>query len=267
LFEKQSIAKVFNKKCNYTMENDNPTTQLELARRLVQQLEQGNEQDVALTLQQLCSSTERELFAEIGKLTRDLHDALKNTHNDSRLAAITRDDIPDAKERLSYVIERTEKATHRTLNAVEEGLPLAEALYTKTSEFFNHWTRFRKREMNVAEFRVFAKELDEFFTTTSKQSDRLRILMSEILMAQDFQDLTGQVISRVIRMVQDVEDNLVELLRLSSERLEPVLAQEQSIQEPAQPSRGPIVPNTKDSLHDVVSGQDDVDDLLSSLGF
>jgi chemotaxis protein CheZ len=63
---------------------------------------------------------ERELFDELGKLTRELHEALNSFRGDSRLIELTRDEIPDAKERLNYVVSMTEQATHRTLNALDE---------------------------------------------------------------------------------------------------------------------------------------------------
>ncbi len=254
------------------MDNQDNTLRLQLARQLVEHLEAGDDEQANLVLSQLSMKFERELFEEIGKLTRDLHDALKSSRNDSRLTEITRDEIPDAKERLNYVITMTEQATNRTLNAVDEGLPLAEELQSRVSVLQDDWMRLRKREMTLEQFRTYARELESFLASTGAQTERLRQLMSEIMMAQDFQDLTGQIIGRVIRVVQDVETHLVDLLRLSSGRLEV----QSPPAEPPTPDqdaaaklmqRGPAVPNTKDSQNDIVSGQDDVDDLLSSLGF
>jgi chemotaxis protein CheZ len=150
-------------------------------------------------------------------------------------------------------------------------MPLVESLHQRSLELTARWTRFRKRELSVEEFRVFAQELDQFFVESGEEADRIRTLMSEIMMAQDFQDLTGQIIRRVIRLVQEVEENLVGLIRLSSSRMEPPKAlpreEEEAEHLAASKSFGPIVPNTHDAAAEVVSGQDDVDALLSSLGF
>lgn len=240
-------------------------SRLDLARRLVAQLERGDEDGAIATIHRLGAPFERALFEELGKLTRELHEALKSTRDDSRLAELTRDEIPDAKQRLNYVITMTEQATHRTLNAVDQGLPVAEALHEKTRALLEDWQRFRRREMTLEGFRQFANELDEFFAAAETQTERLRALMSDIMMAQDFQDLTGQIIGRVIRTVQKVEDSLVELLRLSSSRMEtfkPAVVAETTTR-----GQGPAVPQTKDTLAQVVTSQDEVDDLLSSLGF
>lgn len=257
------------------MDNDEErtTSQLELARRLVEHLEAGEHEAANEVIRQLRHPFERELFDELGKLTRDLHEALNSFRGDSRLVELTQEDIPDAKERLNYVVSMTEQATHRTLNALDEGIPLLESLHDRSAELTERWTRFRNRELSVEEFRAFALELDAFFVASGQETERVKALMSEIMMAQDFQDLTGQIIRRVIRLVQELEENLVGLIRLSSSRMEPAKTAAKQAEDEwaagleASRGHGPIVPNTQDSTADVVSGQDDVDALLSSLGF
>lgn len=254
------------------MDNDeeNLVFQLQLARQLVEHLEAGNSSDVSNVIRQLRIPYERELFDELGKLTRDLHEALNSFRGDSRLTELTRDEIPDAKERLNYVVTMTEQATHRTLNALDEAMPIAESLQTRSQGLAGNWQRFRRRELSVEEFREFARAVDVFFSASNEETERLRTLMSEVMMAQDFQDLTGQIIRRVIRLVHEVEENLVGLIRLSSARMDPghgIKATKTVADADAVTSHGPIVPNTHDATADVVSGQDDVDALLSSLGF
>ncbi len=255
------------------MENDanGMNSQLDLARQLVEHLEAGDDESADLVLRQLRAPYERELFDELGKLTRELHEALNSFRGDSRLVELTQDEIPDAKERLNYVVSMTEQATHRTLNAIDEGLPIAESLNQRAQILTESWTRFRGRKLSVEEFRELAQELDSFFLTTGEETERLRSLMSEVMMAQDFQDLTGQIIRRVIRLVQELEENLVGLIRLSSARMEPDGKSRQVAGKDAGSGEGravgPVVPNTQDAASEVVSGQDDVDALLSSLGF
>lgn len=250
---------------------------LALARQLLEQLEAEQDEEASVTIMRLGAPYERQLFDELGRLTRDLHEALKSFRDDSRLLEITQADFPDAKERLNHVITMTEQATHRTLNAVDSALPITDALQDRSAHFAEVWEQFRERKLNVVQFRQLATELDEFLHHTTEETRRLGKLMSEIMMAQDFQDLTGQIISRVIKLVQEVEENLVGLVRLSGERLEPgkipaptakaSSAPDRGAPRPIAPPQGPPVPNTKDTEADIVSGQDDVDDLLSSLGF
>ncbi|QGU33482.1 protein phosphatase CheZ [Thermochromatium tepidum] len=244
---------------------------LDLARQLVECLEKGQRSEADDIIRQLRLPYERELFEELGKLTRELHEALKSFRGDARLIELSRDEIPDAKERLNYVVSMTEQATHRTLNALDESMPIAESLHGRSGVLREQWNRFRHRELSVDEFRELARELDDFLIQTGQETERLKSLMSEILMAQDYQDLTGQIIRRVIRLVQEVEENLVGLIRLSSARMDLPRVDKAVVAEggDSMDSRGhgPIVPNTQDMVADVVSSQDDVDALLSSLGF
>ena len=250
--------------------------QLEKARQLVAAMEAGDDLPANRLIEELGRMHESVLFQELGKLTRDLHEALNAFRLDSRLAEIAQNEIPDAKERLNYVVAMTEQAAHRTLNAVEDCLPKAEYLSRQARDLGESWAKFRKRELSAEEFRVLSKALSEFLVHSAEDGEAIRRNLSDVLMAQGFQDLTGQVIRRVIDLVQDVEKNLVGLVRITGERLsapeqkktsEPKIAKESS----PQPARdvtaaGPAVPGTKEA-NDVVSGQDDVDDLLSSLGF
>lgn len=234
---------------------------LERARELVQQIEAGNEAEAGRILDELTFTRQANLFNEVGKLTRELHDALNGFRLDSRITDLAAKEIPDAKERLKYVISKTEEAADRTLTAVEDSIPLCEGIDARAGELRQEWERFTRREMNAAEFRELSRKVADFLGFLSGESLKLKNNLNDVLMAQDFQDLTGQVIRRVITLVADVEDNLVNMVRVSG----------QSMAHPA-PSKkektaaeGPQVPGLGHA--DAVSGQDEVDDLLSSLGF
>lgn len=238
------------------------------ARQLVAELEAGNSDAASDLLDELARRRDTGLFQELGKLTRELHDTLNSFHLDSRITALTEHDIPDAKERLNYVITMTEQAAHRTLTAVEDSLPIAEELLTRANELQDKWQRFRRKDMEVSEFRALVPEIDSFLDLTSGHATKLNASLSDVLMAQDFQDITGQIIRRVINLVKDVEDNLVSLIRISGQRMAPAekaAAKPVASKEDLSRGVGPQVPGVDHG--DVVHGQDDVDDLLSSLGF
>jgi chemotaxis protein CheZ len=122
------------------------------------------------------------------------------------------------------------------------------------------------RDLQLGQFKELCKLLDDFLQVSVSDADSLRQYLTEILMAQDFQDLTGQMIRRVINLVQEVEVKLVEMLTMFGEVSKPL-----SIKEPVKnevngiEAEGPIM-NASERV-DVVDGQNDVDDLLSSLGF
>jgi chemotaxis protein CheZ len=241
-------------------------SRLEQARELVSLLEAGDEQGADTVLQKLTDLHESALFQELGRLTRQLHEAINGFLLDERLQALAQHEMKDAAERLSYVIEMTEKSANTTLNAVEQSMPLVEGLTRQAQGLDQRWRQFRERELSVDDFRTLTAELSEFFPAIVQQGGELGGQLNAVLMAQDFQDLTGQIIRKVIGLVQDVEDKLVQIIRLSGAR--PGTKEARQLEAPTtgdESGHGPPVPGV--DTGDLVQGQDDVDDLLSSLGF
>lgn len=231
---------------------------LTLAKELVAQLEAGNEEEAKRITSQLADGNESALFQEVGRLTRELHEAINDFLLDPRINVMAKVDIPDASERLSYVITMTEKSANTTLTAVEAGLPLADQLGRESAVIAERWQRFCNRQLSVDEFRELSRDLGGFLETVGQNTQALSGYLTEVLMAQDFQDLTGQIIRQVITLVHDVEVKLVQLVRISGDR---PLDQEKDIHK----LEGPVIPGVDQG--NTVNDQDDVDDLLSSLGF
>ena len=232
---------------------------LDRARTLVAKIEAGGEDDAQQLLNEFAGHRESVMFQEIGRLTRELHDTLNSFQNDARLASLTERDIPDAKERLNYVLSMTDQAARRTLAAVEESVPLNEAIGQRAGNLQQEWERFTRRQMEPAEFRALSHRLNEFLMLTKDDTSKIHTRLMDVLMAQEYQDLTGQVIHRVIRLVQDVEHSLVGLIKFSSKN------GATSATDSHNGLEGPQI--NPSSRPDVVSNQDEVDDLLSSLGF
>ncbi len=231
-------------------------------RTLAQTVESGNSEEAARLLDELTSLREKTLFQELGRLTREFHEALQSFRLDSRIATLTAQDFPDARERLNYVVSMTAQSANRTMTAVEESMPICESLEEQASSLRSEWSRFTKRKMNPDEFRDLSRRLGEFLDGICTDTPKLRNNLQEVLMAQDFQDLTGQIIHRVVQLVDEVENNLVELIRISGQGMVPERAEEKKEDRIA--ASGPPVPGVDVGT---VAGQDEVDDLLSSLGF
>ncbi len=233
---------------------------LDKARALVEALEAGAKERSEALLQELGEMHENALFEELGRLTRELHEAINGFLLDERIQRIADFEIPDATERLKYVIQVTERAAHTTLEAVERGMPLVGALEADATDLTADWQRFRERRLDLGEFRELAQRLDAFLERTARDGSELHRLLGDVLMAQDYQDITGQIIRRVIELVHDVEQRLVQLVRLTGGRRELERPPEDGIA-----ATGPAIPGTHRA--NVVQDQDEVDDLLSSLGF
>ncbi|TPQ25023.1 protein phosphatase CheZ [Methylomonas koyamae] len=236
---------------------------LQLARELVSALEKGDEATADQILDQVAGVRETQLFQEVGRLTRQLHDTMVSFSVDSKITEMTEHDIPDAKERLQYVIAMTEQAANQTLTAVEDLLPVSDELSNRVNQLAGQWNRFLDREMPFDEFKAMSADLSQYFNQSRLELDKIQAGLNDILMAQGFQDITGQIIRRVIDLVQDLENSMVNLIKISSRKVGP------NTQKPAHENElpGPVVPGVDDREGDVATSQVDVDDLLSSLGF
>jgi chemotaxis protein CheZ len=236
---------------------------VEHARKLSECIESGNLDDADKILDNLTKMRESSLFQELGKLTREFHDALNGFRLDSRITNFTENDIPDARERLNYVITMTEQSADRSLNAVEQALPLCERIDSSASSIKKKWAKFTNRKLSADQFRVLSREMSQFLDDVCTDTPVVKDRLQEVLMAQDFQDLTGQIIRRVITLVEDLEGSLVELVRISGQ------SQNSSKQDKPEQDKlkgtGPVIPGVDGS--ESIMEQDDVDDLLSSLGF
>ncbi|MGM0592954.1 MAG: protein phosphatase CheZ [Pseudomonadota bacterium] len=242
---------------------------VERVRELSRYVEEGNEAEADRVLDQIAKLRESSLFQELGKLTRQFHEALNNFRLDSRITRFAEKEFPDARERLRHVVDMTAKSADRSLTATEESMPICDNIQQQAEQFKAQWQRFTQREMSADEFRQLSVELNDFFDELGRGSTQLRTNLNEVVMAQDFQDLTGQIIERVITLVDEMEDSLVELIRISGQDLVPNEAPGEKRKEPEQDKlkgTGPTIPGVDDA-QEVVSGQDEVDDLLSSLGF
>ncbi|AEX22775.1 MULTISPECIES: protein phosphatase CheZ [Vibrio] len=243
---------------------------LEQAKSLVQMLENGQQEQANMLVASLYEGVENPMLQEIGALTRDLHDSLKQFNFDQRMTEIAQDEIPDARDRLNYVIEKTELAANKTMDAVDCCLPIADNLHEGLLQVRPQWNELMRGRIELSEFKALCHRIDKLLVQVEGDSTELRGQLTEILMAQDFQDLTGQIIRRVITLVNEVEGRLVDILTVFSgnkpeEQTQVLTTSADKKNKPSSEAEGPILhPELRE---DAVSSQDEVDDLLSSLGF
>lgn len=224
-------------------------------------LEEGDELQFLAVLDALVQRRERMLFDELRKLTSGLQSALDSFRVDSRLMDLAQKEVPDAHHRLDHVLTLTDEAAHRTMDLVERSGPLAERTVREATDIIELWKRFRARSIAVDEFRSLTVRMDEFLETTRTDMDMVRSNLSEVLLAQGYQDLTGQIIRGVMKLVRELEVALGNLVQLSSTRTAQVGA---VLSDETRRGFGPVVPGI--DRGPAVSGQQDVDALLSGLG-
>lgn len=246
------------------------------APQLLESLQQGRLDETAQLLNELNEIRNHTLYQEVGKLTRELHNAIVKLEMDTSATGGDPSPITDATDRLSYVVAMTEKAANRTMDLVEESTPLVNYVSYEAQSLTADWQRFMRREMNAGEFRDLVRRVDAFLQRSMNDGGQLSHNLSEIMLAQDFQDLTGQVIKRVTRLVSELESNLLNLVLMAGQvdrmagirhDCEALRLEQEKQKREKESSNGEGPQMHADIREDVVSGQDDVDDLLSSLGF
>ncbi|MBW3696387.1 protein phosphatase CheZ [Vibrio sp. T187] len=236
---------------------------LEQAKQLVQLLEAEEQQEADALVRSIYEGATNPMLQEIGELTRDLHDSLTQFNLDERMSVIANDEIPDARDRLQYVIDKTEVAANKTMDAVDRCLPIADNLHECLLQVRPQWNELMHGRIELAQFKALCHRIDGLLVQVEGDSTELRGQLTEILMAQDFQDLTGQIISKVITLVNEVEGRLVEILTaFGASQTEQTADKEKKASIEAE---GPIL--NPEERTDAVASQDEVDDLLSSLGF
>ncbi|WP_460836841.1 protein phosphatase CheZ [Noviherbaspirillum agri] len=203
------------------------------------------------------SFAQEEMLARVGQMTRMLHDSLRGLGFD-QLIAKAANDIPDARDRLEYVARMTEQAAQRVLTATETATPLQEEIESGASDIAQGWQSVLQGSFSEQHYRQMAERTLVYLEQTGGSANLTKQHLLNIMMAQDFQDLTGQVIKKVTELAHGLEQQLVQLLL-------DYAPSEMRREAPSGLLNGPQI-NPAGNV-DVVANQGQVDDLLESLGF
>lgn len=188
---------------------------------------------------------------KLGMLTRQLHDSLNQLGFTDRLKDSAQE-LPDAQSRLTYIARLTGEAAEKVLSRVDLAKIQHDFIAAETSKL----AAFIIKDPVAA---VATGAVYNFVADVERASKEIDMHLTEIMMAQDFHDLTGQVIARVVNLTSTIEKQLIELLIQTAPSAAPI---QPKIQEGL---AGPVVDPT--SRTDIVTDQSQVDDLLASLGF
>ena len=197
------------------------------------------------------------VYNKLGHLARNLHDSLRGLGYDKMLEDTARQ-IPDARQRLAYIAEMTEQAASKVLNAADIAKPVQDELIAVSNVMSERWDKMFANQLTVDEFKALAADTRTFFKQAPQRLQITNDQLMAIVMAQDFQDLTGQVIKKVVEMAQDMESQLVSVLIEA-------MPDERRAEAPDSLMNGPVI--NAQGRSDVVTSQSQVDDLLESLGF
>jgi chemotaxis protein CheZ len=199
------------------------------------------------------SSANSPMFDRLGHIVRQLHDSLRELGYDRSLSDIATE-VTDAAGRLEYIATLTEQAANKVLNSIDEAMPVQDALIQTAKDVEGRWDQLFDGKLGLDEFKLLAQDSRRFAGTVANNGEAEKARLMEIMMAQDFQDITGQIIKKVVTITQKLERELAQLLidnapqsTREKEKVVDLLA-------------GPDVPTS-------ALAQTDVDDLLADLGF
>jgi chemotaxis protein CheZ len=199
-----------------------------------------------------------EVLCRVGHMTRTLHDSLRGLGLD-KLVEKAASDIPDARDRLDYVARLSEQAAKRVLDATDTASPLQDAIESRSAELGSAWQALLDSgTAGEADWKALAQRSVKALAENERAATATRAELMNIMLAQDFQDLTGQVIGKITSIAQDLEKQLVQVLidfapsEIKRELDNGLL-------------NGPQI--KPEGNVEVVANQGQVDDLLDSLGF
>jgi chemotaxis protein CheZ len=199
------------------------------------------------------SSANSPMFDRLGHIVRQLHDSLRELGYDRSLSDIATE-VTDAAGRLEYIATLTEQAANKVLNSIDEAMPVQDTLIQTAKDIEGRWDQLFEGKLGLDEFKLLAQDSRRFASTVANNGEAEKARLMEIMMAQDFQDITGQIIKKVVTITQKLERELAQLLidnapqsTREKEKVVDLLA-------------GPDVPTS-------ALAQTDVDDLLADLGF
>ncbi|MFZ2301991.1 MAG: protein phosphatase CheZ [Gallionella sp.] len=194
---------------------------------------------------------------QIGHMARTLHDTLRELGLNKEIEKAAAS-IPNARDRLNYVATLTQQAAEKVLNATDAAQPIMEKVEVESYRLAGQWQMLFEKKLDVEQFKNLVMQTHAFLYEVPKQTKATNGYLMEIMMAQDFQDLTGQVIKKIIEVTKEMEQQLVTLLL---ETAPPAVKAEYE----TGLLNGPVI--NAEGRTDVVTSQDQVDDLLESLGF
>ena len=206
----------------------------------------------------VAAASEGVVYNRLGQLARQVHDALRELGLDTTLHRAA-EAVPDARQRLAYVARTTEQAASRVLNATDVAAPIQAELASGADALCARWDELYAGRLSPEAFRELSADTRAFLGAVGEGARGTGAQLHEIMMAQDFQDLTGQVIKRLVELTRTLETQLLQVL------IEAAPAQALEPEQAAGLLNGPVI--DAGGRSDVVQDQAQVDELLERLGF
>lgn len=223
-------------------------------------LASGDESAFRGAFERLRAELNVEMNPELRRITENVQEALRQFRREARLEVLADQEVPDARRRLAHVVKLTEDAAHRTLDLVEQSGPLVDRIGNDAAQLLEEWSLHGSRQLAVSTF--WPERAYETLERAVRDTDLLRRYLGQMLLAQGYQDLSGQIIHAVINLAVELENVLGELVKLT--RADDASGDPASDSPTMRDGMGPQIPGIMPSA-EIVGGQDDIDALLASV--
>lgn len=200
----------------------------------------------------------KNIFSRVGHLTRQLRNNMTSLGLD-RAIINAAEAIPDTRDRLSYIVSKTSQAADRALTCVETARPLQDRLHDRAVHLSGRWDEWFAEPVELPVAKDLVSDTRQFLRDVPELASKTNAELTEIMMAQDFQDLTGQVVQKMMHLIESIEKELIQVL---VENMSGIA--DSAGEEPVNLKNGPQISQNQAG---VVATQDQVDDLLADLGF
>ncbi|MEO8013623.1 MAG: protein phosphatase CheZ, partial [Polaromonas sp.] len=151
-----------------------------------------------------------QLINRIGQLTRQMRESIRELGLDKGIAKVA-EAIPNARDRLGYIAQMTERAAERALNAIDVAQPIQDGLASQAKALTRRWDAWFEHPVELDAARELVLDNRAYLAAVPQQVSATNAQLMEIMMAQDFQDLTGQVIKKMMHVIQDMDTQLLQL--------------------------------------------------------
>lgn len=188
---------------------------------------------------------------KIGQAAAQLHRLLKELGHAKGLER-SASTMPDARARLSFIDQTMHDASEKTISAVENSLPLTKSTRKSCAKL--------SKKLSAAEdlaHHALVQETISELGEIAASEDSIHHDLMQIMEAQEFRDVAGQMVNKILGAAVEIETILLDILREYAPNHDDSLISHEGL------TAGPTVKSGADD----VSGQDDVDDLLASMGF
>lgn len=204
-----------------------------------------------------------DLALEIGRLTKEIYDGLNSIYQDPKIAEISESELMKARDRLEYVVEKTEESANTTMDIIERCSPMLKQLSSNADQLIDATRKMQHADSGDSEdLKKYRQDIAHFLMTSKANFTEIDMALMDVMTAQSFQDLTGQAVKRVLTLMEKIETSVRGIIRIVH-KLKMRAPDEVNKAEKEDKTQGPVLASAP--ANEFAQSQSDIDDLFNDL--